>query len=131
MITVVPVAGQAPSLAPVSSAGQTVASEDRSAQNTTDVNLEAAIRERFARSKIAANDFAVEVRDGIAYLDGTTDVVQHKGTATRLAKLAGAQEVENRIEISDHGRQQTRRARRGQPRRVHVQRAGQPRSEER
>ena len=36
--------------------------------------------------------FTVRVQGGIAYWDGSTSVVQHKGAATRMAKTAGAKE---------------------------------------
>jgi osmotically-inducible protein OsmY len=70
----------------------------------SDAELEKAIRERFARSKIAANGFSVRVQGGVAILEGRTNVVQHKGTATRLAKAAGARKVINRIEVSEQAR---------------------------
>jgi hypothetical protein len=46
----------------------------------------------------------VRVQGGVATLEGRTDVLQHKGTATRLAKAAGARRVVNRIEVSDAAR---------------------------
>ena len=80
--------------APKSAAG-------RGAPALTDQQLEAAIRARFAKSKIDAEKFQVHVQGGVATIDGHTDVIQHKGTATRLAKSAGAAGVNNRIQISD------------------------------
>ncbi len=71
----------------------------------TDPQLEKAILERFARSKIARNHFQVRVQGGVATLTGFTDVLQHKGVATRLAKTAGARQVVNRIEVSEAARQ--------------------------
>ena len=71
----------------------------------TDQQLERAILERFARSKIAPNHFQVRVQGGVATLTGKTDVLQHKGVATRLAKNAGARQVVNRIEVSDAAKQ--------------------------
>ena len=65
-----------------------------------DVNLEKKIRARLARSKIATDHFEVHVQGGVATITGHTDVVQHKGTATRLAKSAGAVQVVNRVEAS-------------------------------
>lgn len=70
-----------------------------------DQQLEKAILERFARSKIAPNRFQVRVQGGVATLTGKTDVLQHKGVATRLAKTAGARQVINRIEVSEAARQ--------------------------
>ena len=66
-----------------------------------DAQIEADIRARFARSKIGADKFTVHVQGGIATLEGRTDVVQHKGTATRMAKSAGASAVNNHIQVSE------------------------------
>lgn len=81
----------------VRSAPANGASEDR--------QLEAAIRARFAESKIASNHFQVRVQGGVATLEGRTDVIQHKGTATRLARAMGAKQVVNRIEVSEAARE--------------------------
>lgn len=88
--------------------------------SSEDSRLEESIRARFAKSKIAVNGFEVRVVDGEAILRGRTDVVQHKGTATRLAKLAGATRVDNRIEVTDRAREKASRSSRSHPRRVHV-----------
>jgi hypothetical protein len=77
----------------------------RPAAKLSDPQLESAIRARFARSKINADKFTVHVQGGVATLEGRTDVIQHKGTATRLAKTSGATAVTNRIQISDAARQ--------------------------
>jgi len=74
-------------------------SADRLAPN--DAELEQAIRTRFAASKIGADKFEVHVQGGRATLTGNTGVLQHKGTATRLARAAGAMDVENKIEPSE------------------------------
>jgi hypothetical protein len=71
----------------------------------SDVKLEAAIRARFARSKIDADKFEVHVQGGVATIEGRTDVTQHKGVATRLAKTGGALAVNNHIQVSDAARQ--------------------------
>ena len=68
---------------------------------TSDARLEAAIRAKFARSKIDADKFQVHVQGGVATIEGRTDVMQHKGVATRLAKTGGAVAVNNHIQISD------------------------------
>jgi hypothetical protein len=70
-----------------------------------DARLEAAIRAKFAKSKIDADKFQVHVQGGVATIEGHTGVIQHKGTATRMAKTAGAPVVHNRIQISDEARQ--------------------------
>ena len=102
-------------LAPAPGAGQTrsQAPEQRPAaaksppkSSVSDASLESAIRARFAKSKISVNRFEVRVQGGVATIDGRTDVIQHKGTATRLAKTAGAVAVVNRVQISQAARDQ-------------------------
>jgi osmotically-inducible protein OsmY len=70
----------------------------------SDAQIQAAIQARFSKSKISRNNFQVSVRGGVATLTGTTDIVQHKGTATRLAKSGGARGVSNQIQITDAAR---------------------------
>ena len=70
-----------------------------------DAALEKDIRARFARSKINADKFEVHVQGGAANITGKTDVLQHKGVATRLARNAGATQVINKIEVSDAAKQ--------------------------
>ena len=65
-----------------------------------DGELEKAIRARLQQSKISTDHFQVHVQGGVATLEGKTDVLQHKGTATRLAKNAGAVTVVNHIAAS-------------------------------
>ena len=77
----------------------------RSKQATMpDADLEKAIRARFAASKISSHHFQVHVQGGVATLEGQTGVLQHKGTATRLAKNAGAIRVVNHIAVSQAAR---------------------------
>jgi hypothetical protein len=71
----------------------------------SDQLLEAAIRAKFAKSK-SANTFRVRVQGGVATIEGKTDVVQHKGAATRMAKVAGAAVVNNKVEVSDAAKKQ-------------------------
>ena len=66
----------------------------------SDAQLEAAIRAKFSKSK-SANRFTVHVQGGVATIEGKTDVVQHKGVATRMAKTAGALAVNNHVEVSE------------------------------
>ena len=84
-------------------AGHTAKAPTKQAR-LSDAELEKAIRARFSRSKINANHFEVRVQGGIATINGKTDIIQHKGTATRLAKLAGAAAVNNRVEVSQAAR---------------------------
>ena len=66
-----------------------------------DKETEAFIRAKLAKSKIGKDGFTVRVQGGVAYWDGSTNVVQHKGAATRMAKTAGAKKVVNNIKVSD------------------------------
>jgi hypothetical protein len=70
-----------------------------------DTAIEAAIRAKFAKSKIAEDKFQVRVQGGVATIEGRTDVIQHKGVATRLAKTGGAVAVNNHIQTSDAAKQ--------------------------
>lgn len=70
-----------------------------------DAQLEKAIRDRFNKSKIRDDNFTISVRQGVVTLGGKTDVIQRKGTATRLARLAGAKAVNNLIEVSEAARE--------------------------
>jgi hypothetical protein len=70
-----------------------------------DRQIEALIRAKLAKSKIGKDGFTVRVQGGIAYWEGKTEVVQHKGSATRMAKTAGAKAVINHIKISDAGKE--------------------------
>lgn len=79
------------------------------AAGPSDAQLEQDIRARFAKSKISRNHFDVTVSGGIATITGMTDVIQHKGTATRLAKTAGARDVINQIKISEAAREKAAR----------------------
>jgi hypothetical protein len=98
------------------------------APQIADRELEAAVKARFQKSKIAADNFQVKVQGGVVYLDGRTDVIQRKGTATRLARLAGAKQVVNRIAISEAARLKASANLKKGRRRVQVKR-GEPRSE--
>jgi BON domain len=71
----------------------------------SDARLEAVIRAKFAKSKINADKFTVHVQGGVATIEGKTDVIQHKGTATRMARTAGALAVNNHVQISDAAKQ--------------------------
>jgi hypothetical protein len=68
------------------------------------------------------------VQGGVATLEGRTDVIQHKGVATRLAKTGGAVAVNNHIQISDAARQRAVGNLEKGRRRLQVQR-GEPRTE--
>ena len=67
--------------------------------------IEATIRDKLAKSKIGKDGFTVRVQGGVAYWEGATNVIQHKGSATRMAKAAGARRVVNNIKVSDAAKQ--------------------------
>ncbi len=77
----------------------------RNTSALSDSQLEAAIRSKFSKSKIDADHFQVHVQGGVATIEGRTDVIQHKGVATRMAKTAGAVAVNNRVQTSEAARQ--------------------------
>jgi osmotically-inducible protein OsmY len=88
---------------PVSTAAKKTASAPTAAGGhsaSNDVEVEKTIRAKLAASKISKDKFEVHVQGGVATLTGRTDVLQHKGTATRLAKNGGASKVVNHIEVS-------------------------------
>jgi hypothetical protein len=71
------------------------------ASKVPDAQVERTIRAKFAKSKINAEHFTVSVQNGVATIEGKTNVIQHKGVATRLAKTGGAVAVQNHIQVSD------------------------------
>jgi len=94
----------------------------------SDVEIEKNIRARFAKSKINEEKFQVHVQGGVATLEGKTEVVQHKGVATRLAKSGGAASVVNHIQISEAAREKAAKNLETGRRRAQVKRT-EPRSE--
>ena len=82
---------------------KTGASQGTSAEQ--DKAIEAAIKSKLAKSKIGLDKFTVRVQGGVAYWEGATGVVQHKGAATRMAKSSGAKRVVNNIKISDDAKE--------------------------
>lgn len=100
----------------------------KSAPKMSDAQIEATIRTKFAKSKISTNNFQVHVQGGVATLEGKTDIVQHKGTATRLAKSGGAVAVNNRIQVSAAARKKASDNLEKGRRRAQIQR-GEARSE--
>jgi hypothetical protein len=102
----------------------------KSQPKLTDAQLEAAIRAKFAKSKIHEDKFTVRVQGGVAHIDGKTDVIQHKGVATRMARTAGAVMVDNRIQVSQEAKDRAAGNLEQGRRRVQVKR-GDARSDER
>lgn len=101
------------------------AARQAGAPKLTDAQLETAIRAKFAGSK-SSSKFTVRVQGGVANIEGKTDVVQHKGAATRMAKTAGAVAVTNRVQVSDAGKKKAGTSLEEGRRRAQVKR-GEPR----
>ena len=66
----------------------------------SDAQLEATIKTKLAKSKIGKDGFRFRVQRGVVTWEGSTNVIQHKGSATRMARAAGAVQVVNNIQIS-------------------------------
>jgi osmotically-inducible protein OsmY len=69
-----------------------------------DRKIEQKIQTKLAKSKLAADHFTVSVSNGVATIEGATDVPQHKGVMTRMVKTAGATAVSNNIRVSAAGK---------------------------
>jgi osmotically-inducible protein OsmY len=69
----------------------------------SDSQIEATIRTKLAKSKIGKDGFRFKVQRGVVTWEGTTSVIQHKGSATRMARSAGAVQVVNNIKVSGQG----------------------------
>ena len=96
----------------------------------SDAELEKTIRAKLAKSKVAKNNFTVKSSGGVVTLEGKTDVIQHKGSATRMARTAGAREVRNKIVVSDAAKKKAAENLESGRRRAQVKRSD-PRSEPR
>ena len=92
----------------VAQTNKTPPSKPAASQGTSsqeDKAIESAIRAKLAKSKVGKDGFTVRVQGGVAYWEGATGVVQHKGAATRMAKSSGAKRVVNNIKISDEAKE--------------------------
>jgi hypothetical protein len=74
-------------------------------RHVSDAELERTIRTKLAKSKIGKDGFKAQVKSGVVTWEGNTNVIQHKGAATRMARTSGAVQVVNNIKISDAARQ--------------------------
>ena len=84
-------------------AAATTSTRSTSAQHLatpSDSQIDATIRTKLAKSKIGKDGFKFKVARGVVTWEGSTNVVQHKGSATRMAKAAGAVQVVNNIQVS-------------------------------
>ncbi len=89
-----------PAATPVSSKSKVPAAHSR----LSDAEIDRALRAKFAKSKISVDKFTTHVQGGVVTIEGKTDVIQHKGVATRMAKNAGAIAVVNNVSISEAAR---------------------------
>jgi hypothetical protein len=109
-------------------ASGSAAKREAARSKLSDAQLEAAIRAKFAKSKINADKFTVRVQGSVPTIEGKTDVLQHKGVATRMCKTAGAVAVNNRVQVSDAAKRKAAGNLEEGRRRVQVKRSD-PRSE--
>lgn len=86
----------------------------------SDAEIDHIIRAKLAKSKIGKDGFTASVKGGVVTWEGSTNVIQHKGAATRMARTAGASEVINHIKISDAARQKAAGNLSGEARRAQV-----------
>lgn len=70
----------------------------------SDAQLEATLRAKLAKSKVGKDGFKFHVQHGVVTWEGQTNVPQHKGAATRMARTAGALSVVNNIQVSDEAK---------------------------
>jgi BON domain len=66
----------------------------------SDAQIEASIRTKLAKSKIGKDGFTFRVQRGVVTWEGSTSIMQHKGSATRMARTAGAAQVINNIQVT-------------------------------
>ena len=92
----------------------------RTGPRASDAEIEATIRTKLAKSKIGKDGIQCHVKNGVATWTGTTNVMQHKGAATRMARISGAIQVINNIKISDEARMRAFGNTSGEPRRAQV-----------
>lgn len=112
--------------APAAKAAAKPAAKSGQHSASDDVAIERAIRAKLAASKISKDKFEVHVQGGVATITGKTDVLQHKGTATRLAKNVGAKQVTNKVEVSADAKAKAASNLASGPRRAQVKRSEVP-----
>jgi uncharacterized protein YqgV (UPF0045/DUF77 family) len=74
----------------------------------SDAEIQSRIQAKLAKSKIHQDGFKFATNSGITTIEGKTNVIQHKGAATRMAKTAGARAVVNKIQISEEAKNAAR-----------------------
>lgn len=88
---------------PVNAASSSHTNTSRTA-TPTDAQIDATIRAKLAKSKIGKDGFKFHVQRGVVTWEGSTSVMQHKGSATRMARSAGALQVVNNIHVNGTGK---------------------------
>jgi len=80
----------------------------RAAQSHTgtasDSEIQQALEKKLAKSKVGKDGFRFHVSHGVVTWEGSTNVMQHKGAATRMARSSGAVQVVNNIRVSAAGK---------------------------
>lgn len=66
----------------------------------SDAQIESQLKTKLAKSVIGKDGFTFRVKESVVYWDGATSIPQHKGSATRMAKSAGAKRVVNQIKVA-------------------------------
>jgi osmotically-inducible protein OsmY len=81
---------------------KTASAEPRVA--VSDSQLEATIKTKLNKSKIGKDGLHFRVQKGVVTWEGTTNIAQHKGAATRMARTSGAAQVINNIKVLNAGK---------------------------
>ena len=89
---------------PAATTGSHSATHKAPDAHLTDAQMEAVIHAKLAKSKMANEGWTVHVHNKTATWEGKTNIIQHKGAATRMAHSAGATQVVNNIKIGDEAR---------------------------
>jgi osmotically-inducible protein OsmY len=91
--------GFTPALSPLSAATSPPKTAASTHATVSDEQLEANIKTKLNKSKIGKDGFKFKVQHGIVTWEGTTNIAQHKGSATRMARSSGAVQVVNNIKV--------------------------------
>jgi hypothetical protein len=72
--------------------------------SASDNDIQRTLEKKLAKSKVGKDGFRFHVSHGVVTWEGSTNVMQHKGAATRMARTAGAVQVVNNIQVSATGK---------------------------
>jgi len=87
----------APGMPATGSSNKSVSAEPHAP--VSDAQLEATIKTKLNKSKIGKDGFHFKVQRGVVTWEGTTNIGQHKGAATRMARSSWAVQVINNIKV--------------------------------